>query len=160
MLQIWYNGLVSEYKRKPNVVCAVCGTAVYRRPGILKLNAGKAYCTQTCYGKACRKETTCTMCGKSILAGTNKKTCSRTCANINRTGMYYTRKRQKDAVVTLRRLKLRLLQERKPQCERCKFSLIQVLQIHHKDRNHSNNARKNLEVLCPNCHATEHYVKK
>lgn len=151
---------MSEYKRKTNTQCVVCKKAIYRRPGILKLNQGRVYCSQPCYGKACRKEIACRVCKKLVLAGANKKTCSRTCANINRAGMQYTGSRPKDAVVTLRRLKLRLLQKRGAQCERCGFTLGAVLQIHHRDRNHSNNTPSNLELLCPNCHATEHYVKK
>jgi hypothetical protein len=151
---------VSEYKRKPNIRCAVCGKATYRRPGVLALNNGKAYCGQSCYGKACRKEIKCIVCGTLILAGANKKTCSRACANTNRAGIQYTGRQPKDIVVTLRRLKLRVLQNRGSHCERCGFSLTAILQVHHKDRNHSNNALNNLELLCPNCHATEHYAKK
>lgn len=42
-------------------------------------------------------------------------------------------------------------------CERCSFADTRVLVIHHKDRNPKNNHVSNLEVLCPNCHAIEHY---
>lgn len=42
-------------------------------------------------------------------------------------------------------------------CERCGFNETHILQIHHKDRNGSHNERINLELLCPNCHAIEHY---
>lgn len=33
----------------------------------------------------------------------------------------------------------------------------EILQVHHIDRNRSNNIKSNLEVLCPNCHTWEHY---
>jgi hypothetical protein len=42
------------------------------------------------------------------------------------------------------------------QCERCGFRKQELLVIHHKDRDRKNNDLKNLEVLCPNCHAAEH----
>lgn len=31
-----------------------------------------------------------------------------------------------------------------------------VLQLHHKDGNHCNNVRQNLQILCPNCHSQTH----
>jgi hypothetical protein len=39
-------------------------------------------------------------------------------------------------------------------CERCGGRL--TLQRHHKDRNPTNNAPSNLEVLCQTCHKAEH----
>lgn len=65
-----------------------------------------------------------------------------------------------DKVVSQKRLKVRLLVERGKNCEICHFSLYEILEVHHKDRDRSNNSLENLALLCPNCHATEHYVKK
>lgn len=43
-------------------------------------------------------------------------------------------------------------------CERCAYDeIVQILQIHHRDRNRHNNVVENIEVLCPNCHAAEHW---
>lgn len=43
-------------------------------------------------------------------------------------------------------------------CNRCNFdSNLKILVVHHKDRNRKNNTLENLEILCPNCHATEHF---
>jgi 5-methylcytosine-specific restriction endonuclease McrA len=42
-------------------------------------------------------------------------------------------------------------------CNRCGYrDVIDILQVHHRDHNHSNNELSNLEILCPNCHAIEH----
>ncbi len=42
-------------------------------------------------------------------------------------------------------------------CNRCNFNdPIQILGVHHIDRNRHNNDLSNLEVLCPNCHSIEH----
>lgn len=38
----------------------------------------------------------------------------------------------------------------------CKMNDIDVLEVHHKDGNHSNNTLINLEILCANCHTKEH----
>mgnify|MGYP001561026754 CR=1 FL=1 len=41
-------------------------------------------------------------------------------------------------------------------CMRCEFDKFVV--VHHKDRDRTNNELENLEVLCPNCHALEHWI--
>ena len=49
-------------------------------------------------------------------------------------------------------------------CERCSKDLINVPPrnwcVHHKDHNHWNHDRANLELLCRRCHAVEHEVHK
>ena len=42
-------------------------------------------------------------------------------------------------------------------CNRCNFDDKRILVVHHKDRNRENNDISNLEILCPNCHAIEHW---
>lgn len=150
---------MTEYKRKPNTKCDVCSSLIYRRPGELKAKIKGVYCNQKCYGIAQRKETPCVMCGAPIMASANKKTCSRGCANKNRAGIKYTGRRLKDNVVTARLLKARIVTDRGSTCERCQFAVLDILQVHHKNRDRSNNTLSNLELLCPNCHAMEHYLK-
>ena len=63
---------------------------------------------------------------------------------------------------TIRRI---LLKEREHKCEHCGNSewLSQEipLQVHHIDGNPNNNVRKNLELICPNCHAlTDNWCSK
>jgi 5-methylcytosine-specific restriction endonuclease McrA len=99
------------------------------------------------------------VCGKPLLAGLNKKTCSRACANKNRAGLSYKNGNPKDKVKAQRALKARLLKERGLQCERCGYDKVPILQVHHKDRNRQHNELKNLELICPNCHAEEHYLE-
>jgi hypothetical protein len=43
-------------------------------------------------------------------------------------------------------------------CERCGFDPVDECQldVHHKDRDHTNNAPSNLETICANCHRLEH----
>lgn len=149
-----------SYVRRPNIICTVCSKPVYRRPVEIKRGEGKAYCSQRCYGLACRKEVPCVICGKPILAGANAKTCSRSCANIHRVGIKYKINRPKDKFKTYQGQKLRLLEERGNKCERCGYNKQEILQVHHKDRNHNNNETGNLELICPNCHFEEHYLEK
>lgn len=43
-------------------------------------------------------------------------------------------------------------------CERCGYAAHEAaIVVHHIDRNRSNNDISNLEILCANCHAIEHY---
>lgn len=46
----------------------------------------------------------------------------------------------------------------KAECVRCGYDkYTNVLVVHHIDRDRTNNVLENLEILCPNCHAEEHY---
>lgn len=57
-----------------------------------------------------------------------------------------------------RHLRDRLLEGRNSRCERCGFDSVPgVLEIHHADRNRRNNDFSNLTVLCPTCHAIDHF---
>lgn len=48
----------------------------------------------------------------------------------------------------------------KNQCNRCGYNKhLEILDVHHKDRDRNNNSIDNLEILCPNCHALEHRIK-
>lgn len=147
------------YKRKPNTHCQICKVSIYRRPSEIEKNSGRVFCTAKCYGISCRNEIPCLVCGKLILAGLNKKTCSRSCSNKNRVGVHYKINSPRDKVVTLRSLKIRLLKTRGEKCERCNYSKSGILQVHHKNRNRNDNNLKNLELICPNCHYEEHYLQ-
>lgn len=148
------------YQRKSNTACVICQKPIYRRPLEINRNGGRVFCSIACYGISCRKETPCLVCEKPILAKFNKKTCSRSCANIHRAGIRYKMNQPRDKVTTLRALKLRLMKIRGKSCERCGYIRSEIIQVHHKDRNNQNNELYNLELVCPNCHYEEHYLEK
>jgi hypothetical protein len=145
--------------RVPNTACTICGTKVYRRPSELENRHGRAYCSSTCYGISCRQEKPCAVCGKPILASLRKKTCGRSCANRQRRGIGYGLGSPNDKVLLLHALKSQLVQQRGATCERCGYAQVTILQVHHRDRNRANNGIENLELVCPNCHCEEHYLK-
>lgn len=145
------------YKRTPNTKCLVCEKPIYRRP--VQIKSGRVFCSLECRGLGDRKESPCIVCGTPILASANAKTCSRACANKHRTGIRYKIGRPRDKVKDERALKLHLLALRDSTCERCGYDKKEILNVHHKDRNHGNNDVENLELLCPNCHAEEHHLK-
>ena len=143
--------------RKTNTECLVCKKAIYRRPS--EIRSGGVFCSSVCYGISCRKEIPCKVCGTLILSGLNKKTCGRVCANRGRIGTSYTGSLLRDKVTTIRRIKVRILKLRGNKCERCDYNNPAVIQVHHKNRNKKDNRLINLELICPNCHYEEHYVK-
>jgi 5-methylcytosine-specific restriction endonuclease McrA len=87
-------------------------------------------------------------------------TCSRKCSNVYRKGISYKLGRPKDKGDKLRSIKVRLISARGGKCERCGYNKLEILQVHHKDRNRENSNLDNLELLCPNCHFEEHYLEK
>ncbi len=151
--------MTEQHKRNPNTKCVICEKQIYRRPIELERSKGKAFCGQACYGVSCRREKPCIICNKLILSSLHRITCSRGCSNIHREGIKYGLGRPKDKVEEIRSIKIRLLQNRGEKCERCGYSKSEVLQVHHKDRNNKNNDFNNLEIICPNCHFEDHYLK-
>lgn len=149
-----------ELKRRPNAECLLCKKAVYRRPYQIQNNGGNVFCSAQCFGIFCRKERQCLVCKTLILAGRNSRTCSRACANKNRIGIKYDGKPRKDKVKNQRALKMRLIALKGMKCERCGYSKLEIIHVHHKDRDRNNNDLNNLELICPNCHYEEHYLEK
>jgi len=152
--------VVENYKRHPNTVCVICKKPIYRRPIQLKRNHGNAFCGMSCYGISCRKEVPCVVCGKLMLAGLRKKTCSRGCSNTHRVGIRYKQNSPRDKVKNYQALKIRLLKRDGKNCVSCGYDKQEILHVHHKDKNRSNNNLDNLELICPNCHFEKHYLEK
>ncbi len=152
--------MAEPYIRNPNTKCFICEKPVYRRPSELEKTDGRAFCSQACFGIHCRNEMPCAVCGKLILAGLHKITCSRSCSNTYRTGIKYKIGRPRDKAKTFRVFKIRLMEERGAKCERCGYKKYEILHVHHKNRNRMDNRSENLEIICPNCHYEEHHLEK
>lgn len=153
---------MSEYKRKPNSVCTICKKEVYRRPKCIKESKNGIYCSQKCYGISCRKEIPCLVCGTLILAGLNKSTCSKECADkrLNDPNRTYSkgRKISTSNVMSSRLSRKRFVEKRGNKCELCGYDKAPVLNIHHKLEkcNGGSDEEDNLIVLCRNCHGEIH----
>lgn len=59
---------------------------------------------------------------------------------------------------TFRKEALKMLPNKCTNCNYDKY--IEVLEVHHKDRNRKNNSITNLEFLCPTCHMEKHFLAK
>ncbi len=53
------------------------------------------------------------------------------------------------------------LRTRDASCELCGYAAVpEVLEVHHLDRDRGNNHPGNLQVLCPTCHAVQHFITR
>lgn len=52
------------------------------------------------------------------------------------------------------------VKEDRGRCDECKLRFFPLLDVHHKDGDRKNNSSENLEVLCKNCHACRHLIKR
>jgi HNH endonuclease len=141
-------------QRNPNCKCKICGTAVYRRP--FQIAGGNVYCSRQCTGADQRNKKTCKICGNGYIG--NKQTCSHACANKARTGINYTKENKFNNAYRGALLKEKVALLRGGTCEKCHENNYAILQIHHKKERYRGGTdnTKNLELLCPNCHASHH----
>jgi hypothetical protein len=107
----------------------------------------------------------CLNCKKEVNKSGNKY-CSNKCQG------GYRRKKQiadfhsnKNLNYTSSVIRTILIEVFKNTCQKCLLKewmgRIMPLEVHHIDRNHENNKKENLELLCLNCHAlTENYKNK
>ena len=129
-------------ERKPNTICAECGTPLYRRPSDLeKTNA--SYCSQTC----------------KIKAGADRKgetTKYRNYIEKWKAGLVSGMRGKTAISKYIRRY---LFEKYDNKCCECGWSKINIytgtipLEIEHIDGDHTNNKEENLKLLCPNCHS-------
>lgn len=142
--------------QKVLIVCKTCGVE-FQSVGS---DTDRKYCSIQCKRAQPPKwprDANCAFCGNHFKQD-RKRTlcCSKTCAGLLKkkkkfdAGIYCNSKSAKKELLT-----------RTNGCNRCGWNnLLSVLEIHHIDRNRSNNHISNLEILCPNCHTIEHYLAK
>jgi hypothetical protein len=140
--------------RKPNCICGICGTPIYRRPGLLRVFKN-VYCSLKCYRIATEPiQKSCRICKKLFRPEkTTARYCSRSCANISRRGIRYS----KDRIMNNSRRRFLILREefQFTQCmiEGCEYD--KTFDIHRlasgKEGGHYELG--NMFAICPNHHA-------
>lgn len=147
----WHNE--NDRKRKD---CAACGKSF----SVISCRDKTAkYCSKQCYYKSMQTKGSvsleCVVCGKTFLrppsrAVYSNPVCDRKCRGL------LMRSDKPGSASTARTWLLRRGIVLK--CNRCGYDgHPEILVVHHKDRDRLNNEGSNLEILCPNCHALEHY---
>ena len=88
--------------------------------------------------------------------GKVQKFCSRKCACCYRAAQKRERYKAAGLYSNQREAKTVLLSVL-ASCGSCGYDEhVEILEIHHKDRDRKNNSITNLELLCPNCHTWHH----
>lgn len=136
--------------------CKKCGSDFEPIKGLV------SYCSLKCRNSRERSDEVKKKISNSMLTSESAKT-----AILNKDWASISKKQQETikrrlltedfSKLKFERIKLRVLYEQDEKCNNCGISewLGQkiTLELEHKDGNHFNNDRQNLEVLCPNCHA-------
>lgn len=105
-------------------------------------------------------EKQCLCCGISFL--TEKRStreqvvCSRACSNT----YFRSGKNNGNFIDSPNNYRNKAFKHYLPICVRCGVDNILALEVHHKDRDRSNNDLSNLEIICANCHTIEHKTHK
>lgn len=143
--------------------CIICNKKYQRQ----KRQLTEPYvCSPLCRSihKGTRVELTCSHCEETFTRAKSKLKssrsgeyfCSRTCKD--KAQKYNTKIQPDHYGKGTTGYRLKALKEYGEVCNRCGYDEnIAALVIHHKDRNRDNPSIDNLEVLCANCHAIEHW---
>ena len=144
--------------------CETCGEEFYAMPSEIKKATARGstlrYCSMGCYdktgannpfwGKSHSKEAT----AKMVAHPNRPRFTAENNPNFVRFGVEYGFKGSRS------KWWRKYLLETIGRCEVCGFSDTRVLNLHHIDRDRSNNVRENLKLLCWNCHAIDHHEAK
>lgn len=141
------------------VKCSVCDALFERAERKYKND----YCSSTCKSSATqsRVNLTCNYCGSRFTRTASKLSNSKS-------GLYFCSRKCKDTAQksmieimpshygTGQDYRSKAFSHYFPICNRCGFTNILALEVHHVDHNRENNDISNLEILCANCHSIEH----
>ena len=140
-----------EYSKSPRR-CRICNK-------ILEYDSRtNKYCSVGCANKNRRKYShqNCITCGRTILTGEDKcVACSRNEMEQQKIARFLSGEEDLPAD----QAKNILLGISDNKCEECGWGILNIftkkipLELHHNDGNKENNNRKNLKILCPNCHS-------
>lgn len=138
--------------------CAICGSTF--TVGKFRYSRAK-YCSRKCYYKAMAHVGSvvaeCVVCGKVHRRPPSHTKHVPTCS-MNCRSLYNLAKSNKPKDTDHQITKWFWRRGLVTKCTRCGYKEHpEILVIHHSDRNRTNNKLTNLEILCPNCHAIEHY---
>ena len=155
-------------RRGKKCKCENCGKEFIGR--INETNGIRKCCSRKCSHeiRMIRTEVECFNCGKKIIRQTSK-------LKLAKHGYYFCSRKCKEFSQSLEgncseirpphykngrySYKNKMRQELKLGCIDCKEKRKYMLVVHHIDGDRENNVKKNLEVVCCNCHVKRHLKK-
>lgn len=155
-------GLVKKKRRGSYFKCETCGREFYVFPSEIKKAHKKGitirYCCIGCYDKTGDKNPFWKKKHKKISIEKMKMSPNRPRFGYNLDNPNFVRFGEEYGFEGSSKMwwQRKLLNEI-GKCEKCGFDDKRALCIHHKDKNRGNNIRKNLILLCWNCHIIEHF---
>jgi endogenous inhibitor of DNA gyrase (YacG/DUF329 family) len=149
---LWHHANDALIQKK----CEMCGKS-YQAKTIAKTYS--RFCSDRCqkrYTNQCKDPVpqTCLGCGKEFYRQkyNHRKYCSHEC---------YAKNQQLDTeIFRSRNVRGSLLRRRPPRCEHCGYDEHPEILVGHHSQGRCNGHKDTLELLCPNCHAIEHIVKR
>ncbi len=130
------------------------------------------FCSKNCFyihkSKLHSVTTNCANCGKEIKkqnsALSRSKTgnlyCSKSCSVSSNNAIFRKWENHpsfKSGIGSYRNLIFSSTEN--PKCKDCGYDNLLALEVHHKDRDRTNNELDNLQILCCNCHTIRHKLK-
>jgi hypothetical protein len=166
--EIWLEEKGSHRRRGKISTCQTC-----EKNFIQRKSGNKKYCSIECKGRGSRHkiELSCFSCGKKIHKQPSK-------LKNSKHGFYFCNRECKEEAQSLkgncpeirpdhygtsegREVYRNLIKNSDhPVCEGCGEETIYLLQVHHKDKDRTNNERENFEIVCANCHIKRHLYLK
>lgn len=155
-------------------ICVNCSDVFAALTAEIKRGNGK-FCSHSCsaiYGNIYRKKRlspncVCAQCNKEFYRNASKRKnsksglqfCSRKCKDIaQRIGGIEAIHPDHYNTGALN-YRAQALRHYSNKCNRCGYSkCLTIIEVHHKNRDRSNNQLENLELLCRNCHGEEHHM--
>jgi hypothetical protein len=146
--------------------CDSCGTEYKKQKRIATGSVQEHYCSKTCYNKEkIRIKVNCAHCGVEFTKAPSK-------IKISKSGLHFCCREHKDLAqsymkeiqpthygTSLTRYREKALNNLPNSCASCGYDNIHALEVHHIDRDRTNNDISNLQILCANCHTLEHKGK-
>ena len=158
--------------------CDQCGSEFHARSWDIE-NKGRRFCSRACVidsrriNKVPRMSLFCAQCGVTFERSesqverakerhkSNLAFCSRRCKDIAQRigGLEEIKPDHYGTEYPTSRYRVYALRHNPAKCATCGWDAHpEVLRIHHSDRDRTNNALSNLEVLCPTCHEVDHFL--
>ena len=144
------------------VTCDVCSGLFTRQKRLLKQHTCSIQCSNVLKGSAVRIN--CDNCGIFTFKATSKLAnsksgkyfCSRACKDTAQSYMKEIQPAHYGNGTGVHSYRDKAFRVYKPICTDCGFTNILALEVHHLDKDRSNNDIDNLVILCANCHSIRH----